>query len=359
MICPDELGSPAVARGDAAPQTGAARRTRGPHPLPEFLRLATEACGGDRAHIARVLAGVRRYQAHPAVRALPEPPVVARAGAARLLDYDGDGPPVVFVPSLVNPPTVLDLAEGRSLLRWLSGQGVRPLLIDWGSVPHGGDLAAHVDEVVAPLVAAVGEPAALAGYCLGGTLALRAAATLPVTALALIATPWDFAGYTAERRAGVASAWAMLKPMAEELGAVPMDLLQPLFWAMDPAGTVAKFTNLAHMNDEDVAAFAALEDWANDGPPLGLAAATHCFENLFDANDSGKGRFGVDPASLTMPVLNIVSTRDRIVPAAAAPDVGTRLDLDLGHVGMIVGGRAKVALWEPLARFLSQPHKIK
>jgi polyhydroxyalkanoate synthase len=327
--------------------------------LPEFLRLVTEVCGGDRARMAAVLEGVRRYQTHPYGRALPEPPVLARAGPARLLDYGGDGPATVFVPSLVNPPTVLDLAEGRSLLRWLSGQGVRPLLIDWGAVPHGGDLAAHVDEVVAPLVAAVGEPVALAGYCLGGTLALRAAARLPVTALALIATPWDFAGYPEERRAAIASAWAGLRPMAEALGAVPMDLLQPLFWAMDPAGTIAKYTNLTHMSDGDVATFAALEDWANDGPPLGLSAATYCFERLFGANDSGEGRFGVDPAALAVPVLNIVSTRDRIVPAAAAPAFGTRLGLDLGHVGMIVGGRARAELWEPLARFLSQPHKIK
>ena len=60
-------------------------------------------------------------------------PVVAAAGRAGLRDYGGSGPPVVFVPSLINPPHVLDLAEANSLLRWLAAQGVRPLLVDWGT----------------------------------------------------------------------------------------------------------------------------------------------------------------------------------------------------------------------------------
>ena len=44
----------------------------------------------------------------------------------------GHGVPALFVPSLVNRAYVLDLAPGHSMLRWLAGQGVRPLLLDWG-----------------------------------------------------------------------------------------------------------------------------------------------------------------------------------------------------------------------------------
>ena len=43
------------------------------------------------------------------------------------------------------------------------------------------------------------------------------------------------------------------------------------------------------------------------------------------------------PAALPCPLLNIVSTTDRIVPAATAVRAGERLDLALGHVGMVVG----------------------
>ena len=38
----------------------------------------------------------------------------------------------MFVPSLVNRAYVLDLAPGRSMLRWLAERGIRPVLLDWG-----------------------------------------------------------------------------------------------------------------------------------------------------------------------------------------------------------------------------------
>ena len=61
---------------------------------------------------------------------------------------------------------------------------------------------------------------------------------------------------------------------------------------------------------------------------------------------TGAGRWrvagdAIDPESLAMPLLNIVSTTDRIVPAATAVRAGERLDLALGHVGMVVGSRAR------------------
>ena len=79
------------------------------------------------------MTGLRAYQA--AERAVPPPPApsIAAAGRARLLDYGGSGRPVVVVPSLINPPHILDLAQENSLVRWLAGQGVRPLLVDWGT----------------------------------------------------------------------------------------------------------------------------------------------------------------------------------------------------------------------------------
>ena len=102
-----------------------------------------------------------------------------------------------------------------------------------------------------------------------------------------------------------------------------------------------------------------LEDWANDGPPIAEAAAREMFEALFANDASGRGTWRVagdivDPAALPCPLLNIVSTTDRIVPAATAVRTGERLDLALGHVGMVVGSRAREMLWEPLAGWLSR-----
>src|SRR4051794_41544336 len=102
---------------------------------------------------------------------------MASVRGASLRDYGGAGAPVLFVPSLINPPSILDL-EGKSLLRWLAGRGrVRPLLVDWGwdlAARAGLSVAGHVEDVLLPLIEAAGGDVALVGYCLGGTMAFGA-----------------------------------------------------------------------------------------------------------------------------------------------------------------------------------------
>jgi polyhydroxyalkanoate synthase len=330
-----------------------------------MLRSETAA---QPARMQHALAGLRKYQ--EAERTSPRPPMPALAErlGATLRDYGlrddgGTGRPVLFVPSLINPPSILDL-EGKSLLRWLAGEGVRPLLVDWGwnvGARAGLSVADHVTEVLLPLLDELGEDVTLVGYCLGGTMAFAAAALRPVKGVAAIAAPWRFSGFPDEARARLAALWAAALPTAERLGLLPMEALQSAFWALDPARTVRKFEAYAAMPaaSEEARRFVILEDWANDGPPLAGAAARELFETLFrdDAPGRGAWRVGgraVDPAALPCPVLDLVSTSDRIVPAASASGAGERRDLASGHVGMVIGGRAEAELWRPLAAWLSR-----
>jgi polyhydroxyalkanoate synthase len=291
-------------------------------------------------------------------------PIVVQVGRASLRDYGGSGRPAVFVPSLINPPSILDLSERTSLLRWLAGQGVRPLLLDWGAPEPGErelDIAGHVEQLLLPLLAGLGERSLLAGYCLGGTMALAAAARYPVAALALIATPWRFSGFPERARTDLTALWEQAAPAAQAMGVLPMEVLQTSFWRLDPARTIAKFEAFGQMAPDSDGArnFVALEDWANDGPPLTLGAGRELLRDFFRDDLPGQGRWRVagapvDPAALAIPMLDISSTTDRIVPAASAAGVGEGRSLALGHVGMIVGSRARTELWEPLARWLSQ-----
>ena len=330
-----------------------------------FLDLLRRETAGDPARLMLALAGLRRYQ--QADRAAPPPPapVLARAGRAVLRDYGRfDDPPVLFVPSLINPPSVLDLAADRSLLRWLAGRGLRPLLVDWGT-PTPADaamgLAGHVETLLLPLIDAVGRPPVLVGYCLGGTMAVAAAALRPVRGLALIATPWHFSGFPDTARADLAALWHHAAPAADRLGLLPVETLQAAFWQLDPARIAARFVDFA--TRADLRDAIVLEDWANDGPPIALAAARDLFDALFRDDRPGQGRWivggrRIDPAAFDLPMLDILSTTDRIVPAATALSQGVpatdRLRLALGHVGMVAGTRARSALWEPLAAWLLQ-----
>ena len=322
--------------------------------------LRRETAGSPaRTHAA--LAGLRAYQRAPRRPRPAAMPIVATAGRAVLRDYGGAGPLVLFVPSLINAPDVLDLSEGNSMLRWLAHNGIHPLLVDWGTPDardRSMDITGHIEQLLLPLIATVGAPVALVGYCLGGTMALAAAASVSVAGLAMIASPWHFDAYPIDARHALATIWTQARPAAEALGLFPLEVLQVGFWQLDPARTISKFERIAMLDHDSVelANFVALEDWANDGPPLSYAAARELLTGFYRDNQSGSGDWYAPAISqLRCPVLQVTSATDRIVPAASAATIGTPVELQQGHVGMVVGSRARSSLWEPLRDWLLDP----
>ena len=269
----------------------------------------------------------------------------------------------MFVPSLINPPRILDMRYRRSLLRWLSRQGVRPLLVDWGSPGPGDrdqDVVQHVEEMLIPLLRSIGEPVALAGYCLGGTIAAAAAQIVPVRGLALIAAPWRFERFGTDALARIDAIWEAAHETCDTLGVVPMEVLQAGFWQLDPARTIAKFEKFARLDPASAAAksFVVLEDWANAGAPLTYGAGRQIFDDFFTADLPGGGRWRiasatVDPLALSCPTVEFVSLTDRVVPAPSAAGFADQRRLHLGHVGMMVGSSAREMLWRPLADWLT------
>ena len=326
-------------------------RAPGPHPLPVFLAALQSASAGDPARLGTALAGLARYQQAVRPPAAPKRPEFARVGRVTLRGTAGPRP-VVLVPSLINPPDVLDL-PGRSLMAHLEGAGFTPLIIDWGDTPEPLGLMELVTQRLVPLVSQLGQPAAIAGYCLGGTLALALAAQMPVTRLALIAAPWNFAGYGDDQRQSLAAWWASARPLAQAMGQLPIDLLQPAFWSLDPAGLLAKYARLADASAAELSDFVRLEDWATGGAPISLAAA-HDLAALYANGGWPETESGVDAGAITAPILDVIASADRIVPPAAALSslgIGKPLRLDAGHVGMVVGRRAPQLLWQSLADF--------
>jgi len=310
---------------------------------------------------AAALAGLSAYQQAPRPDGMRPLPARFRRGRARLRDAGGTGRPVVLIPSLINPPSVLDLAPDRSLVRWLAGQGCHAWLLDWGAptpAERNLDLAGHIEQLLLPLLAKLDEPPILVGYCLGGTLAMAAAARAGAAGCAMIAAPWHFSGY-GDARIAMAQHWATAEPACELLGLLPMEVLQSGFWRLDPGRTISKFEAFGRMDPASEAAqsFVRLEDWANAGAPLTLAAGRDLFERLVERDEPGSGAWQVagarvDPAMLPCPAIEFVSLTDRIVPAATAAGLPDRHDIGAGHVGMMIGSRARQQLWEPLAAWI-------
>jgi poly(3-hydroxyalkanoate) synthetase len=349
-----------------------ARLAAGSH-APEAFRRAVlrRLLREDRA----LLAGIAAYRRHPWQRDLPDPPSPWSEGGSRLLDYalpGAEGPPVVFVPSLVNRAYVLDLAPGASMLRFLAGQGVRPLLLDWGypgEAERGFTLTDYVAGRLERALMAIGRPVVLVGYCMGGLLALSAALRRPdlVSAIGLLATPWDFRA-TSEDAARADAAAALLpglEPLMNATGTLPVDVIQTLFANLDPWGIARKFRAFARLDQASprAAQFVALEDWLNDGVPLAAPVARETLGGWYGANTPARLAWRVagavvDPAAARQPAFLAIPHRDRIVPPASALALAARLpgatlhQAEAGHIGMAAGSTAETALWRPLLAWL-------
>jgi len=248
-------------------------------------------------------------------------------------------------------------------------------LLDWGA-PAGDEtrftVAEYVTRRLGPAleaaVALAGGPVAMVGYCMGGMLAVAAAGRWPerVAALALLATPWDFATATAGG-ASLRALAPLLEAQIAATGVLPVDALQACFAALQPLRVVDKFRAFSRLDGTSEAAlrFVQIEDWLNDGVPLAGPVARECLLDWYGENTPGRGRWRVDgaavsPAAVAAPTLVLVPERDRIVPAASAlalaeaiPGAEHRL-VGAGHIGMVVGAGAEAECWRPLADWLDK-----
>jgi polyhydroxyalkanoate synthase len=341
--------------------------------------------------LLRFLRAVDGYRHHPYRRSLKDPPVAWAEGATRLLDYSrapeakkakkdkkdkkDKGPAILVAPSLVNRGYVLDLMAERSLMRALAAGGLRPYLVDWGApgeAERGLDLDGYVMGRLGRCLDAVhaqtGEKPVLVGYCMGGLLALALALRrqADLRGLALLATPWDFHGDGGAQSRMTARLMTPWFPVFDQLGSVPVDVLQMLFASLDPLLALRKFLAFSTFepDSEKAEAFVALEDWLNDGVALPVDVARDCLLGWYGENAPAKGawRIGgapVRPQQLELPALVVVPQNDRIVPPVSADALAAAIPRarvlrpPAGHIGMVVGGKRRAHLWDPLAAWIA------
>jgi polyhydroxyalkanoate synthase len=322
-----------------------------------FLELVRQVSARDPGLGTEALSGLRAYE-HAPRRERPAPrPEISRVRGATLRDHGGDGPPVVLVPSLINPPRILDLDDEVSLTSAIAGMGRHALLLDWGARDRTElGVAGHIEELLLPLLRNIGEPVALVGYCLGGTMAIAAAGLASVERVATLAAPWHFARYPEASKRALQDMWRQSQSASRQLGTLPMEVLQAAFWSLDPERTVRKFAEFGRLDPQSANArrFVELEEWANEGEPLPYPAAIELVEGLFGKDLPGSAAWSVGgrPVSerLQIPTLHLTAERDLIAPPQTAP-AGHVVAIPSGHVGMIVGS-ARHRLQEELRAFL-------
>jgi polyhydroxyalkanoate synthase len=289
--------------------------------------------------VLRARNGVRyvRGSHRPKLGATPKD-VVWRRGRAQLWRYRNDdiryGPPVAIVHSLVSRSYILDLRPANSLIEYLVDAGLDVFLLDWG-VPDERDadntLETYVDGHLPRALAAVRRESGcpdvtLAGYCLGGIMAMLYAAGHPaalVRNLILMATPLDFRAMgpmVAALREGRLGADELL----DETGNVPADALYSGFYMLAPTTEIAQRATLLDnlWNDEFVEAYQAMAQWTRDHVPFPGAAFRQVVEQLVRENVlmTGRIRLGgrvVELGDVRGELLVAMAERDGVVPGAA------------------------------------------
>jgi polyhydroxyalkanoate synthase len=294
--------------------------------------------------------------------------VVWRRDRAELWHYRTDaastGTPVLVVMSLVSRSYILDLYPGASFLAALRDAGLDVYLLDWG-VPDerdaGNDLSTYVDELLPAAVAALladsgRDRVNLIGYCYGGVLSLLLGATrpdLPVSSLVTMATPVDF---DAMGMFGRLFEDGRLEPddVLDETGNVPPEVMRNAFRVLKPTADLAQYAVLWEKlwDDRQMEAFQVMGQWTRDHIPFPGAAFRETVDLMRDdAFVHDRVRIGgrrVTLQDLRWPLLNVVATKDHIVPCGAALPVcdlvgsaqAETLELPAGHVGLVMGKAA-------------------
>lgn len=350
---------------------------------PELLENLSSALQNEAlARAESFLTGLQNYFHAPYTRDLTEPAAVWHCGSARLLDYSlladttlpPDAPVVLFIPSLINRYYILDLEKQRSLARFLTHAGCHVLMLDWQSP---GDTEAlyscddYIRKTLFPCLDFIcgtsGRAPIVAGYCMGGVLALALAQLKPkqVSALALLATPWDFHSPDFKQIKLDEFHLAQFDDYLAQQPLIPAEQIQALFYLSDPWLFQAKFQRFAKLSavSHERRKFIALEAWVNDGVPMTSPAARECIIGWAQCNVLARNQWKVAgriirPQAVTCPAFIAIPRNDSIVPAGCARPLAvglphaTLVEPSSGHVSMIVGKHARAELWEPLKDWL-------
>lgn len=293
------------------------------------------------------------------------------------------GLPVLMVPPLGSQAKCFDLRRGCSYAEHLVEVGAPAYLIDYGS-PTFADrnlgIEHFINNVVPEAVRRVsddndGKPVNVVGWCMGGLIAMGTVTVhpeLPINALAMVASPFDFSKnplvrplqvigkYTGGRIVGSAikvtgGFSATMTEIGFKATALPTYLKKPL--------TVWRKRD----DREFLAQINAVDQIMNNMLAYPGRATLQAYQRLAMRNELASGQIQgptkvVDLATVTIPVMNVAGKTDVIAPPAAVHHVGELLpnspDVRLplapgGHLGVLTGGSAATTTWQYIDEFFA------
>ena len=184
--------------------------------------------------------------------------------------------------------------------------------------------------------------------------------------LITMVTPVDFHTST-----DLLSKWARKIDVEAWVGQanVPGEVLNQLFLALMPFRlSHQKYVDLmrGEADQARIENFMRVERWIYDSPDQAGAAFREFVVWFYQQNRLVRGGLtiggrSVELRTLELPILNLIGTRDHLVPPASSAALRglsrssdfTTLELDLGHIGMYVSARAQRQVPPAIAEWLA------
>lgn len=307
--------------------------------------------------------------------------LVETTGRFNILHYKSEskprhGTPILIVYSLINRYYILDLLPRVSVIKSLLNQGFDVYATDWGT-PSGFDsdlsLETYSEEYIGNAVEKIRkmtgcEKVSLFGYCWGGLFALIYAATHQddVKNLILHATPVDI-----EKDKTVIEKWTSAidaDQLVEGCGNVPGWLLNAAFVLRNPLEALLKYPRYFSepRTMDEIAQFFSIETWLYDSRGIIGGVYRDVVDQIYKGNLLIKNKMQVDSKlidlkSVTVPLLDIVGTRDDLVPPSSSKSIMEKvgstdkrlIEFPTGHVGLCISDEAHEKLWPEVGRWLA------
>lgn len=295
------------------------------------------------------------------------------------------GTPLVVVPSLVNMPNIMDLLQGESFVEAMLERGFDVFMLEWGHPTAGQkhlDLEFYLRTYLGRAVRramrlANTDGVNLAGYCLGGTMALLYAAldargAKQVKNLVTMVGPVNF-----EDR-GLLSWWAKeehfdVDKVVDTYGNMPAEFFSSSFpWLVPTANlTKARMVYERHEDEAFMESFLALDIWGTENTPFPGDLYREFIKKGYQQNvlvNQGEWPMkggGARLADLDIPILNLSGQFDHICPFESCmkldelipdhPDL-TSKHYPAGHLGIALGkdaaGNRTTLYWDEIADWL-------
>ena len=308
--------------------------------------------------------------------------VIEMKGRFNLLHYKSESAPkhktpILVVYSLINRHYILDLLPKVSVIKNLQNQGFDVYATDW-MTPAAYDkdltLEKYAEEYVENAVEKIKEisgsqKVSLFGYCWGGIFSLIYCAKYQdnVQRLVLHATPVDI-----KKDLTVIEHWTAhlnADHIVDALGNVPGWFLNFAFILRNPAETILKY--IRYFSEprtlDEVMEFFSIETWLYDSTPIIGEVYRDIVDqvyrkNLLIKNKMKVGQDIINLKNITVPVLDIVGTRDDLVPPSSSKSVidniGSSekklLEFPTGHVGLCISPMAHEKLWPEVGKWLAK-----